>query len=40
MCASVRFEYVVAVSIAATDAVSFGSNIVETICPGLSPGTS
>ena len=36
MCASVHFEYVVVVSIvAATDAVSFGSNTVETICPGM-----
>lgn len=33
MCASVLFEYVAAVSIvAATDAVSFGSNTVEVIC--------
>ena len=36
MCASVSFEHVVAVGIAAaTDAVSFGSNTAEVICPGV-----
>ena len=36
MCASLCFEYVAAVIIpAATDVVSFGSNIAEVICPGM-----